>query len=446
MKTWVLLFITTLIAYGGSLRYGFSQDDYFHLVLANANSFTDFLNFFNPMIGSWIFYRPLSTQIPYYLAMYIFTLSYAPLSLHIFMLLLQSLNAYLVTKIGENYLKKRFALFLGIIYSVSSVHFLSLYYIGAIQQLLSTVFSLLAIYSLLKQKTRQEYLGAYTLLALLSKELAIRLSPILLIIAYIRYKDWKKAFLATRWSWLVTALYLVLRIFTHAPVASEYELSLSPLTTVATVMWYGLFTLGFPETLLQYGLSHGLVDYGRFITDNPFTRIPILLSAIFLAIIILHRALQKPRNFIWIALAALSLLPVLFLPTHRYPHYLDFSIIFLGIWIFERVKNNSFKVWAGLGVVTLGMICSIKTEVRTHWTTGRALMASRATQFFIDKKLCTYDSVRLTGEGDSAKELSYSLSGENGPNIICGHPLTVRYGSEPGFTEEVFDITKVVKP
>lgn len=62
--------------------------------------------------------------------------------MHFLMLILHATNAYLVQVISAKYLRSKYSVVLSIFYAISNIHFLSLFYIGAIQQILSTTFSL----------------------------------------------------------------------------------------------------------------------------------------------------------------------------------------------------------------------------------------------------------------------------------------------------------------
>lgn len=431
-KVWLLIFAATIVAYGASLRYGFSQDDWYHITISQAKTIGEFLNFFNPFHINWIFFRPLSTQLPYWLSTALFPLSLAPYFMHLLMLLIHAFNAYLVVQIGTKYLKPKFSLLLGIFYAVSSVHFLSLFYIGAIQQLISTLFSLLAIHFYLsKSQPSQLSLALLTLCALLSKELSIRLPLILLMLAYLKEGKLLSALKSVRGSLIVAVIYPLIRFIVGTGGAAEYLLNFSPATTLATTMWYGLFALGFPEELLHYGLSGGLINFPGFIAEHGLSAVIISFSGSLLLGLLLYRLTQTSwRKLFFPLLAFLSLLPILFLPTHRYPHYLDLSILFLGIYLLSPLKQLSRLTLVIFIVITFGALTSINLETKTHWTTGRAVMASDARSKLDWVEICSHDSVIFVGEGSRSLELSYTLSLANGPRVICNKPaLQVYYGN-----------------
>ncbi len=438
-----LIFLLTLaafIAYGTSLRYGFSQDDWFHLSISHATNFSQFINFFNPTSVTWIFFRPLSTQLPYWLAMCFFPLSTAPYFMHAVMLIIHIINAYLVVHIARKYLRDQFAVFLGIVYALSTLHFLSLFYIGAIQQLISTLFSLLAIALFTRQRTPSQWiLGLLTLGALLSKELALRLPLILLVLSYLKDRKFYPTLTRVVGPIIVTLLYLSMRYLLGTQLASEYDLVFSLGTALATLMWYGLFLLGFPERLLSYGLSLGKINFSGFIVESGPTAWLVVLSASIILYLCFKRFYASFKShslwsdLVFPGLAVLSLTPVLFLPTHRYPHYLDLAILFVGIWLLQELSKFNWPARLTFGFVCLGMLAGIGIEARTHWTIQRSIVSRQISQEILQSGQCS-DPAGIVFRGTSVelRELSYALSNENGPRVICQNPaLQVYYKNQP---------------
>lgn len=423
-KTFFLLLIAAAVAYGSSLKYGFSQDDWFHLTLAKAGSLSEFMNFFNPFRVDWIFFRPLSTQLPYWLAVTIFGLSGAPVFMHFLMLIIHAVNGYLVTQIAKKYVPGQAPTILGLVYVVASSHFLSLFYIGAVQQLISTLFSLLTLRLFLSKSQPSQFgLALLTLLALLSKELALRIPLILFALAVLSGHAFWPAIKKLLGPLIVSLLYLGLRAASFGQ-ATEYVMIFSPATTLATLMWYFLFGIGFPELLLNYGLSGGLVNFTAFFGDNLF-RLSILLSALPLGGLLLFRFIKTVQLRSWSTLvfpliALLSLLPILFLPTHRYPHYLDLSILFFGIWILQSLNLKKTLAVILTSSIVAGMLASIAVETGTHWTIKRAELAKKEAAKIIANGSCSNpDGLILKGTPAELQQIGYALSLANGPRIIC---------------------------
>lgn len=439
-KSILILFIAVILAYGSSIFYGFSQDDWFHLLISRATNLEEFLAFFHPGALNWIFFRPLSTQLPYFLSTWLFPLSGAPYFMHLVMLALHTLNAYLTTKIARLYLKPTLALILGIFYAISSLHFLSLFYIGAIQQLISATFSLLAIYHLLSAKRTSFWvLSLLTAMALLSKELSLRLPLILFLLSYLNRPNFWLSIKQVVGPIIISLAYLGMRLMQGTELATEYTVVTSISSTLATVMWYLLFLLGFPEHLLDFGLSGGRIDWLSFLHSAPTTTWSIILGALILVATLIYALGHSlytrqvfPSVMLWL-LALVSLAPILLLPTHRYPHYLDLSILFLGIFALKPYAKVSSLGILAFFLVSLGMFSSISLEHQTHWTIKRALDSRALSAHFATLDAChKEEGVVFQGTPWALQEISYAMSGANGPRVICDNPsLEVYYKELP---------------
>src|SRR5690242_2019432 len=106
----------------------FSQDDFIFLYWSKANNLKEFLNFFNPFTHpkDIFFYRPLSTQLYYFLNQKFFGLNPLPFQVEAFLFhFLNSFLFYLITlKLWRN---KKVAVLSGFLYAISAIHFLSLF-------------------------------------------------------------------------------------------------------------------------------------------------------------------------------------------------------------------------------------------------------------------------------------------------------------------------------
>lgn len=427
MKNWLLLLAAVVIFYGSSVFYGFSQDDFFHLAISRAESLSSFLQFFLPQPDAWVFYRPLSTQLWYWLFTVVLGWQQAPLPMHLASLLIHSLNAYLIfLLLTRNFgLTRRTSLLAATLYAVSSVHFLSLFYLGATQQLLTTFFALLTLRAHFAGLRLREIV--FFVLSLLSKEIAVRLVPIVILLRVIKGDSWRIAISRSLPLLGVTLIYLGLRAAFGVVTPPEYHFDFGPLTSGATLMWYSLMSLGAPEHLLTYGLSAGRIDLTRFVAEFPLLGILNLtaISLLILGLIFSH----KPRNvLLYAALFLAGVAPVFFLPTHRYAHYLDLSFVPLLALYFSPRQSRWFKLVAA-ALLLVAFTSGQLIDRRTHWTIKRAGMASEYTGIIRNSGACQSGSVAFVGTGRAPTELSYALMLEHGPQIICDDPdLGVYYG------------------
>ena len=423
LKSITLIALATLIAYVGSLKYGFSQDDWYFLSISVANNISDVLNFFNPWSQSgFAFYRPLGTQLYYYLSRLMLGLDSAPVGMHIFMLIIQSLSAYNVYRlVGKLTKDSRLAILSGIIYASSSAHFLSLYYIAATQQLLAALFSLLAINDYLDHKKWRS--SFFFLLALLSKEVAV-VAPVVMVLSEMRITgkfNLKKILQSMMPVAIVGALYVALRLTGGLTTQSEYQLIVNG-SVLSTLRWYYLFGYGAPEELVRYGLPRLAINLTGFIRDYGWQGIVTSVGPLLLG---LYTLVRLKGRWIYLGWWLLALMPVIFLKDHRYPHYVDLALIPAILLLLENQSKRAQLFLSGI-LIAISLV-TINLSASTHWTTKRATQAESAQTVIAARHACDYPSWFVTGAGESELQLSYALSLENGPEVICNRHIQVYY-------------------
>lgn len=428
----IAIIFASLIAYFSSLNYGFSQDDFIHLYSSSASSISAFLNFFNPFFRypDIFFYRPLSTQVYFFINTTLFALN--PLPFHIEGLILHSINSVifysLIKKIWQN---SKIAFTSATFYAVSAVHFLSLYYISAFQEIARIFFILLFLLiflNYLESKKKRLYLLsiAFFIASLLSKETSL-VAPLLLFPLIILKQKEQPIFLILKSTFklmiplfIVVIIYLGIRTTGLQSIFSEgaYNTTFSLPQILQNLKWYVVWTVGLPEILSSYPSlkPQSLIQFGK---DLPFGNILIGLSLVF--IVISGLLLFKFKTDKRILLASLSLfliplLPVLVLQGHRYPQYLDLS--FLGVlpimayMFLQKAKIKRVLGIAGITIFILIQIFSIKLSEQTHWTTKRAQVAN----YYYESIKKAYPNlpdnseVNFIGTEISTRELSFALA------------------------------------
>ncbi len=451
-KIILLMVVVTCLAYGTSINYGFSQDDWYFLFISTAQNIGDVLSFFNPWNQSgFAFYRPLGTQLYYYLSRLLLGLGSAPFGMHILMLLIQSFSAYNVYRLTQKMTRdSRLAVLTGVIYATSAVHFLSLYYIAATQQLLAALFALLAINDYLDQKRVRS--AIWFAFALTSKEVAI-VAPIIMLLAEARMKGisirkWKKIILNLLPLGIVGIGYAAIKIFGGLHVQSEYHLIFNG-SVISTLRWYYLFGYGAPEELVAYGLPRMAVDVGKYIHDYAWQGIvTIVIPCLFATFVLIRltlamvgKGVARKSVGIYLAWFLLALAPVLFLENHRYPHYVDLALIPLILLALEKLSKHAQLILAAI-LITVSL-CSLNLSERVHWTTGRAVMAERARTKLDWDTICRHNSVIFMGSENHPRELSYTLSLANGPRVICNNrALKVYYqGIDSTWPQDAYSVT-----
>jgi len=390
-KYWSLFIIFfSLLIFSPALFNFFSSDDWFHLQITQIGSFRDFLGFFSfsPNQYSAAFYRPLSTQVFFFVFQKLFGLNSWPYYIFVFLFFGYSLWLvyYLAKAILKNEKKSLLALFF---YAFSVTHFTRLYFLSAFQEILMTVFVLLAILSYLKKPSWKTNLltALFFVLALLSKETAIIL-PLILVLTD-RFKGCFRLKRLTPFI-LIILPYLYLRFFHFGQIGGDsYLWSFSLKKLFNTFFWYGLWSFGAPELLVDY-VSGGLKILPRFFSDFPFWS-KIILSLVgftlfsFAALFISH---IKKINFknIWFSLGIfiIALLPVLFLPWHKFTLELTLPMVGFSFLLAEicLIKRS----WLTTIFISLFIILNLSMNYLTyqrHYSVSRSQIARKVYQYFI---------------------------------------------------------------
>lgn len=380
------LLLLPIILFLPSLSNFFSSDDWFHLRVSNISSFSEFINFFSfaRTDQSISFYRPLSTQVFFFIFQKLFGLN--PLPYHLFVLLIFGFSLFLLYRLSNQFLKdKNKALLTTIVYGFSVSNFTRIYFLSAFQEIALVFFSLLCILNYLKPTTRHKlYSICFFALALLSKETAIVIPIILLVL------DWsqKKINLNRLIPFaliLLPYLYLRLSIFGF-PGGGNYRWDFSPTRAANTLMWYSLWSVGSPEFLVDY-IGSGLRPIARFYTDFknlwPFI-LGLLLANLLALIYFLISNLNKiDRKFIsFVLLFVISLIPVLFLPDHKFALELGLPLIWFSLAVTHLLPKKG-KVAAGILLlyVLLNIFVNYLTYYR-HYSVSRGVIASRVFNYF----------------------------------------------------------------
>src|SRR3989304_6842531 len=147
---YLLLLAIIFFLYYPALNNFYTHDDFFHFKISNATSLKEFLSFFDPIHApeGWGFYRPLTTQVLYFVIRNLF--NFNPIAAHLLalgMFLIVCAMVYkLILLLTENKKQALFGLFL---YAISASHFTHLYSI-ANQELGHAIFFLGSVLAFIK--------------------------------------------------------------------------------------------------------------------------------------------------------------------------------------------------------------------------------------------------------------------------------------------------------
>ncbi|MGB6882195.1 MAG: glycosyltransferase family 39 protein [Microgenomates group bacterium] len=406
-KKLLFVFLVSFTLFLPSLFTFYTHDDFFHLKISKVNTLTGFFNFFNFTQGpeGLGVYRPLTTQVFYFLGNSLFHLN--PLPLHIISFLTFFLVIFLVYKLVSMITKNQtISLISAFLYATSATHFGHLYYLATYQELGLALFFLLTVIFFVKfvykGNIKYYFLSLITyILALLSKETAVVLPAILILVyGFLKLRKEKhiplKKFVFALSPFLILLfIYLYFHFFLYGLAQGEsYIWDFSP-RFINTLFWYGLWSFNLPETLVDF------VGPGLRFNPNLFKFwskdiIPIFfLFGGFVIFILsaLAKARRKMKKKDWqvfvfsFAWFVLTLIPVLFLPLHKFAFYLTLPLVGVVLavsYLIEKAKVNRIlkiilaSVWIFLTLFTL------RLTVETHWITQGAKVARNAHLFFRD--------------------------------------------------------------
>lgn len=396
----IYIYVTSFLMFLPSLFVFYTNDDFFFLKISRAQNLTQILNFFNLLKGPDGFgmYRPITTQIFYWLSWSFFNLN--PIGLHLIVFLAFFAVIYLVYLITRELTADiKLALISAFMYATSATHFAHLYYLATFQELGMTFFVLLSCLNFIRDKKILSFV--FFILALLSKETAV-ITPLLLLLIYLYqkqrgYKLWKikKIVIDITPYLIVISIYLLLRIFSYGfATGNTYIWDFSPLKLINSLLWYSLWSLNLPETILDF------VGPGIKVNTNLFLYwsniiIPIFflffVQIIFLTagfIKILKQNIKDKNIYIRISLFSglwfvFSLLPVVFLPEHKYSFYLTLPLISVVLWfsfLLKRLQNDIVTgvflgIWLTLSALT------IKQSINTSWITQGEKISQRVSDY-----------------------------------------------------------------
>lgn len=420
------LYFLPVLLYLPALGNFFSGDDWFHLRISQIDSFQQFLNFFsfsaNAQTAS--FYRPLSTQVFFFVFQKLFGFTAWPY--YLFGLLLFAYTLHLVYKFSVEQITKNPEL-ITLVYGISVSNFTRLYFLSALQELFLVIFSLLTLINFKKKPFLSLF---FFVLALFSKETAIVLPVLLFTLNIKNIKNIFTAIYDIRYTIYISAIYLYFR-FLHFGLAAgdSYLWNFSPIKAVNTLMWYVLWSFGAPELLVDY-VGSGLRLIPRFFTDYqywwPVIIFPLLgIITLFAYSFIRHCEESKTtrQSILRYSLFFLiALLPVLFLPSHKFTLELGLPLV-----AFSIILASLFSISKSLYHIpfTIYLIYNLSMNFLTytrHYSVSRGEISKRAYQYFtanypqypVGKKFFFINDAKDNGQiWGQSKQVSQAVSGSD---------------------------------
>lgn len=393
-KYWLYIvsIIISFLMFFPSLSSFFTHDDFYFLKISKVENVSQFIKFFDPVndaqgIGV---YRPLPLRVYYFLGTSIFNLN--PLGQRVISFITFFANILLVGYLTKILTKKdKIAGIAVFLYAISVTHFGQLYYVGAYQELLITLLTLLSVIFFAKSKNLISFI--FFVFALMCKETAVVI-PGLLGAIYIYQNHCIKKKLSLKNLLirltpyiLVLFLYLYLHFFHFGTIEGDsYVWDFSPVRALNTIFWYFLWSLNLPEMLVDF------VGPGIHINPNLFKYWSSQITPIFILFIVqmclLFYVSLKSKilnhksillfSFFWFFL---TILPVIFLPLHKFTYYLTLPLVGVVLLFSYMIHNSRFLVSFCVAWLALSLF-SLKLTVNTNWITQGVKISERVNTYF----------------------------------------------------------------
>jgi hypothetical protein len=217
-------------------------------------------------------------------------------------------------------------------------------------------------------------------------------------------------------------IYLLFRFLSYGfATGDSYVWDFTVRKLINTYFWYSLWGFNIPETFLDF------VGPGLKINQNLFLYwskevVPILsvfslqtLPFIIISLRIFKSSVYRKNvistlifGILWFVI---SLLPVAFLPLHKFAFYLTLPLIGLVLVIarfLTSVKYNKYMAFLFIAAWTILSVLTLNHTVNTHWITQGESISRRVLLFFNN-----HPEVRLSKkidfvDADSDKSLPWS--------------------------------------
>lgn len=393
-----VIFIVSLLLYYPSLFNYFTHDDFFVFNIAKASSLKEVLQFFYLSPGGWGLYRPISTQLFYFIYKSLF--GFNPFWMHVLLFVIFFVIVYLVYKIAYSITKKiNTSLFTTFLYATSATHFGQLYF-PATQELWVGLFYFCSVWLfiryILEQKKKLYPLSILVfVLALMSKEVALTL-PFVLLFVHCLFK--KKLIIKEIIKLLlpylfIVIVYLIFRYFYYGFTSGDSYVWDVTFRVFNTLIWYSLWSLNLPEMLVDF-IGPGLRINPNLLRYWQSEMLLIIIPFIFAFLMLLSKLVKNIKEvkkeyriylfgLIWFSA---TLVTVLFLPLHKFTFYLTIPLFGLVIIISKLFEKSSKAViiifsffWLFTSYQTLNLTRS------THWIVRGGQIAQRINNFMKDR-------------------------------------------------------------
>jgi len=366
----LVLVLVPFVFFFPSLFTYFAQDDFFLLSVSRINVLSDVLAFFIPR-PEVVWYRPLSSQIFFFVARSLFGLQ--PIFYH-----LAVITTHVVTMIWLYKLLVRLSLrrelsFLSaMVYGSHQIHVVSISWLASYSFVLGPLFLVLLLYYSHSFRFTKALL--IFILGVLTTEFFIMLTPLY---------SWNEFIFTGKinikrffWFSTVSVAVVYLRLVAFPARFSSELYTLGNLNKFVPTLKFYLLRIG--GTPLLYDTLPLLLQLLSFLS------VVICVGFLIAGIYAVYQArISLPKwLLVWSGVALASLFPFLLLSSHVAPYYLSFTLLTLIPVIIWFISHSKFFKKLVLGRILLLIFLFVNTvgifwTYETHWIFRRAKLAQK---------------------------------------------------------------------
>lgn len=426
------LFATILLFFfffSGVFSKFYFNDDFYFLKISRG---FEFLNFLSPIRTT--FYRPLPTEFFYF---FLQRLPFPMITGHIFVFLVFLLGVYFLYKtillITKN---KEISFFSSILYLFHFSHVYQLYWFATFQEVAQFTLLICSLYYILNKKFIIS-LGLF-ILALFSKEQALLFPFIAFFFYYVKYKKFHPLFIIYI---LLDFVFIAIHVFVNSrmPILPEYVIHLSPKLLINNVLWYSLWSMGFPAMMSDYMRSIFSLPFGDFWNyfSSPSFKIYffVMLGYLLLfisSVVYLFFQMKKERKLILTYIGTNTILFIFFLlPVlpiiHKWMVRLTIPLIFVSLieglifsvlWkkktmrIVVIISFCLYLIWNYFGIKQHEIISTYTLE--SSITKNAEKIFANKQRFDTCKTIFIKDPAQMKmGSWDGSEKIALTLSGDS---------------------------------
>lgn len=428
-KTFILLGIAVPLFFFGAFSMQFFNDDFYFLKITRQ---FDLVSFFSPLRTT--FYRPLPTEFFYF---FLQRLPYPMISGHLIVFVVFLWGVYFLFKTINLLTKNReIALFSIILYLFHFSHVYQLYWFATFQEVLQFALLIMSLYLMLNKRFAIS-IGIF-IFALFSKEQALLFPFVGFLLYFLKYKKAHRLFFVYI---ILDVIFITLHAYVNMqmPILPEYVIHLDPKLFINNVLWYGLWSFGFPAMMSDYMRSIFSLPFGDF--WNYFSSVPFriyffgmlvynaLLVLSFIGILLSKSKEKKQLMLIVVTCALLFLfflLPVMPI-IHKWMVRLTIPLIFISLiggstlgLLWKNTKLKPFVV-SLLALYLVWNFFGVKEHEIISTYTLESRISRNAKTIFEDKlRFANCNSIYIQdpkemkmGSWEGSEKIALTLSGES---------------------------------